>query len=184
MSTAALAEEVEPAPAQQGASQAEPSDESAPDESEADAAPAEELRLRWSITPIATYHWVEQDQEDDDHETGFFDQYEFVPNKSSDFPFQIGIGDASLDLLGPRDTPLLQFRLESPTSNLRVSGSQISDPFFNQRALLLGRLPGFDLDLRYRRMRTEDTRVFPNTGGAGLLFDDRSGRNERFEAER
>jgi hypothetical protein len=78
----------------------------------------------------------------------------------------------------------LQFRLESPTSNLGVSGSQIDDPFFNQRALLLGRLPGFDLDLRYRRMRTEDTRVFPNTAGAGLLFDDRSSPNERFEAER
>jgi opacity protein-like surface antigen len=147
-------------------------------------APAEELRVRWSLTPTATYHWVESDQEDDDHETGFFDQYEFVPNKSSDFPFQIGVGDASLDLLGPNDTPLLQFRLESPTSNLGVSGSQIDDPFFNQRALLLGRLPGFDLDLRYRRMRTEDTRVFPNTAGAGLLFDDRSGRDERFEAER
>jgi predicted CXXCH cytochrome family protein len=165
IATAARAEEVE-----QGVEQGE--------------APAEKLHLLWSITPTATYHWVEQDQEDDDHETGFFDQYEFVPNKSTDFPFQIGVGDASLDLLGPRDTPLLQFRLESPTSNLGVSGSQISDPFFNQRALLLGRLPGFDLDLRYRRMRTEDTRVFPNTAGAGLLFDDRSSHNERFEAER
>jgi opacity protein-like surface antigen len=161
MATAALAEETEP-----------------------DEAQTEQPRLRWSLTPIATYHWVEPDQEDDDDVTGFFDQYEFVPNKSSDFPFQIGVGDASLDLLGSRDTPLLQLRLESPTSNLGVSGSQVSDPFFNQRALLLGRLPGFDLDLRYRRMRTEDTRVFPNTAGAGLLFDDRSGRNERFEAER
>jgi hypothetical protein len=184
VATAALAEDVEPDAAQQGVSQAEPSDGSAPDQSEPSEAPAEELRLRWSLSPIVTYHWVEQDQEDDDHETGFFDQYEFVPNKSSDFPFQIGISDASLDLLDSRDTPLLQFRLESPTSNLGVSGSQISDPFFNQRALLLGRLPGFDLDLRYRRMRTEDTRVFPNTAGAGLLFDDRSSHNERFEAER
>ena len=69
--------------------------------------------------------------------------------------------EASLDLLGAGDTPLLMFRLESPTST-RL-GSQIEDPFFNQRALLVGRLPGFDLDLRYRRMRTEDTRVFPNT---------------------
>lgn len=184
MATAALAEDVEPGAAQQGVSQGEPSDESTPAESQPSEAPAEKLHLLWSITPTATYHWVEQDQEDDDHETGFFDQYEFVPNKSTDFPFQIGVGDASLDLLGPRDTPLLQFRLESPTSNLGVSGSQISDPFFNQRALLLGRLPGFDLDLRYRRMRTEDTRVFPNTAGAGLLFDDRSSHNERFEAER
>jgi hypothetical protein len=165
MATAGLAEPIE-------------SDES--EESEAQ----EELHLRWSLTPIATYHWVEPGQEDDDHETGFFDQYEFVPNKSSDFPFQIGLGDASFDVLDSGDTPRLQFRLESPTSNLGVSGSQVADPFFNQRALLLGRVPGLDLDLRYRRMRTEDTRVFPNTAGAGLLFDDRSGRNERFEAER
>jgi hypothetical protein len=184
MATVALAEEIEPDTAQQDAAQTEPSDQSAPDDSEPAEAQAETLRLRWSLTPIATYHWVEQDQEDDDHQTGFFDQYEFVPNKSSDFPVQIGIGDASLDLLGPRDTPLLQVRFESPTSNLGVSGSQIDDPFFNQRALLLGRLPGFDLDLRYRRMRTEDTRVFPNTAGAGLLFDDRSSPDERFEAER
>ena len=94
------------------------------------------------------------------------------------------MSDASLDLLGAGDTPRLMFRLESPTSNLGVSGSQIEDPFFNQRALLLGRLPGFDLDLRYRRMRTEDMRVFPNTADAGLLFDDRSGRHQRFDVER
>ncbi len=185
----ALAEEVEAAEegsgaaAQQGAaSDAEQPDEEASEEAE-DADEAG-LKLRGSLTSTGVYHWVEQDQEDDDDVTGFFDQYEFVPNKSSSFPFEIGVSDASLDLLGAGDTPLLQFRLESPASNLGVSGSQIAAPFFNQRALLLGRMPGLDLDLVYRRMRTEDTRVFPNTAGAGLLFEDGSGRDERFEAER
>jgi hypothetical protein len=84
MATAALAEEVGPDTAQQDASQTEPSDESAPAESEPGEAPAEKLHLRWSLTPTVTYHWVEQDQEDDDHETGFFISTEFVPDKSSD----------------------------------------------------------------------------------------------------
>jgi hypothetical protein len=144
---------------------------------------AKDLTLEWSLTPFATYHWIEDDENHDDV-TGFFDQYEFVPNKGTDVPIELGLRDAALDLFGEGDTPLLQFRLESPTSNLGVSGSQIDDPFFNQRALLLGRLPGFDLDLAYRRIRTEDTRVFPNTAGLGLLFDDRSGHRQRFDAER
>jgi len=160
----------------------EATDEEAEDE-DAEDEDAEGLKLRWSLTPMGQYRWIESDEDDDDV-TGFFDQYEFVPNKSSDFPFEIGLRDASLDLLGAGDTPLLQFRLESPTSNLGVSGSQIADPFFNQRALLLGRVPGLDFDLRYRRMRTEETRLFPNTAGAGLLFDDRSGSDERFDRER
>lgn len=153
------------------------------EEADEDAKEGQDLELRWSLTPIGTYHWIEPDDENHDDVTGFFDQYEFVPNKGSAFPFELGVRDASLDVLGLGDTPLLQFRLESPTSNLGVSGSQVADPFFNQRALLLGRVRGLDLDLRYRRMRTEDTRVFPNTVG-GLFFDDRSGRHQRFDVER
>lgn len=142
-----------------------------------------ELALRWSLTPIAEYRWIEPDQ-DDDGLGGFLDQYAFVPNKSSAFPVELGVRDASLDLLGDAETPLLQLRLDSPTSNLGVSGSQIDEPFFNQRALLLGRLPGLDLDLRYRRLRTEETRLFPNTAGAGLPFEDRSRPDDRFARER
>ena len=159
-------------------------DETAADEKQSDADEKEALKVRWSFTSLGQYDWIDRDHDDNDDVTGYFDQYEFVPNKSSEFPFQLGVSEASLDLLGAGDTPLLMFRLESPTSNLGVSGSQIEDPFFNQRALLLGRLPGFDLDLRYRRMRTEDVRVFPNTADAGLLFDDQSGSHRRFDAER
>jgi hypothetical protein len=170
---------------EEAASDAEQPEEDADEDAEDEDEESEEEgpKLRWSLTPMGEYRWIESGEDDDDV-TGFFDQYEFVPNKSSAFPFEIGVRDASLDLLGAGDTPLLQFRLESPTSNLGVSGSEIADPFFNQRALLLGRLPGLDLDLRYRRMRTEETRLFPNTAGAGLLFDDRSDSQERFERER
>ena len=49
---------------------------------------------RWSITPIFQYDNV-GDEEEDDGVTGFFDQYEFVPNKDSDFPFQLGVRDAN-----------------------------------------------------------------------------------------
>jgi hypothetical protein len=111
----------------------------------------EEIEIRWSLTPFMQYTWIDEDEDDDDV-TGFFDQYEFTPNKSTSFPFEIGLRDASLDLLGAGETPLLQFRLESPTSNLGVSGNQIDDPFFNQRALLLGRYGGFALDMRYQRI--------------------------------
>jgi opacity protein-like surface antigen len=181
--------EDEPAPdasAREAEAAAEPEDADAAEEDEVDEEASEEddaLQLRWSLTPTGVYHWIDSDEDDDDV-TGFFDQYEFVPNKSSAFPFELGVRDAAVDLLGENETPLLQFRLESPTSNLGISGSQIDDPFFNQRALLLGRLPGFDLDLRYRRLRTEETRLFPNTAGAGLLFDDRSDANDRFARER
>lgn len=161
-----------------------PAGEKATDANTADADEKEALKVRWSLTAEGQYDWIDRDHDDNDDVTGYFDQYEFVPNKGSDFPFQIGVSEASLDVLGAGDTPRLMFRLDSPSSNLGVSGSQVADPFFNQRALLLGRLPGFDLDLRYRRIRTEDTRVFPNTAGAGLLFDDESGRHERFDVER
>ena len=139
------------------------------------------LAFRWSLTPTVEYRWIEPD---DDDVGGFLDQYEFVPNRDSGFPVEIGISDAALDVLGESDTPLLQLRLESPTSNLGVSGSEIDDPFFNQRLLLLGRLPGLDLDLIYRRMRTEEVRLFPNTAGVGLLFEDRTRPDQRFQRDR
>jgi hypothetical protein len=145
--------------------------------------PDEPLEIRWSLTPTLEYRWIDS-SEDDDDVTGFLDQYEFVPNKSTDFPVELGVRDAALDLFGPNETPLLQLRLESPTSNLGVSGSQIEDPFFNQRALLLGRLPGIGFDLRYWRMRTEETRLFPNTAGTGAIFEDRSSPDDRFARER
>ena len=55
-------------------------------DSTADAA---RLRSTWSLTVIGQYTELSS-PEDDNDVGGWFDQYEFTPNKSSDFPFQLG----------------------------------------------------------------------------------------------
>jgi hypothetical protein len=140
------------------------------------------LRAVWSVTAIGQYTNTPSPENDNDV-GGWFDQYEFTPNKSSDFPFQLGIRDASLDVFR-EETAVFQGRLSSPTSNLGVSGSEVDDSFFNQRLYALTRLKGIELDLSYRRIRTEQLRLFPNTQGPGLVFDDRSNRDDRFYRDR
>lgn len=152
-------------------------------EDEEDAASESESTFRWSLTPTVELRFVDPD-EDDDGVTGFLDQYEFVPNESVGVPVELGLRDAALDWLGPAETPRLQLRYESPTSNLGVSGSQVGEPFWNQRSLILGRTPGIDFDLRYRRLRTEELRLFPNTAGTALVFEDGSDPDDRFARER
>jgi hypothetical protein len=150
------------------------------------AAPAwaeDDLELRWSTTLFGQYTHLQSEEASDDV-TGFFDQWRFVPNKSSDAPIELGIFDASLDLFAPGETPLIQFRLESPTSNLGVSGSQIDQPFLNQRADLLGRYKGLALDFRYRRIRTQDLRRYTNNAGTGLLFDDLTNPDDVYNTDR
>jgi hypothetical protein len=148
------------------------------------ASGADELWAEWSATAITQYRWI-RPPDDDNDVTGFFDQYDFTPNKSSTAPFEIGLRDLSLDLFQGEDaeTPF-QLRFQSPTSNLGVSGSEVDQPFLNQRALALTRLDGFDIDLDYRRMRTEQLRLFPNSQGPGLVFGDRSSRDDRFNRDR
>jgi hypothetical protein len=143
----------------------------------------QDLEVRWSLSPIIQYHAIES-PEDDNGVTGFFDQYEFVPNKSSSFPVQIGIGDAELDFFREQQTPLFQVRLDSPTSNLGISGSEADDPFLNQRGLVLGRYRPLDFDLRYWRMRTEELRLFPNTAEGALVFNDLTRPDDRFYRDR
>ena len=100
-------------------------------------------------------------------------------------PFELGIRDASYDLFGSGETPRLQFRLQSPTSNLGVSGSQIDKPFLNQRADLLGRFEGIAFDLDYRRMRTEELRLFPlSIPNMGPQFTDLTTPGDRYYHER
>jgi hypothetical protein len=144
---------------------------------------ADTLWTRWSATFLTQYRWIAS-PEDDDDVGGFFDQYEFTPNKSSAAPFEIGVRDAAIDLFRGEEETLFQLRLQSPTSNLGISGSQIDQPFFNQRLEALTRLEGLDIDLFYRRGRTEQLRLFPNTAGPGLVFGDRSGANDRFFRDR
>jgi hypothetical protein len=141
-----------------------------------------ELWAVWSVTAIGQYTSIPSPENDDDV-GGWFDQYEFTPNKSSDFPFQLGLRDAALDVFRG-ETAIFQARLWSPSSNLGVSGSAADAPFFNQRLEALTRLKGLDLDLSYRRIRTEQLRLFPATQGPGLVFDDRSSRDDRFLRDR
>ena len=110
-------------------------------------------RTAWWATVIGQYKYIPS-PEDEDGVGGFFDQYEFTPNKSSSFPFELGIRDGGLDLFDAGDSPLFQVRLESPTSNLGVSGSDVDQPFFNQRLEALTRLEGIDIDFIYHRIRT------------------------------
>lgn len=149
----------------------------------ADAADEDDLQARWSLSPTLRFDFVES-PEDDNDVTGFFDQYEYVPNKSSLAPIQIGISDAALDLLTENETPVLRLRLASPTANLGVSGGDVDKPFFNQRGLLLGRLRPVEMDLRYWRIRTEELRLFPNTGSGALVLEDLTDPNDRFARER
>jgi hypothetical protein len=123
----------------------------------------EEIKLQWSATLEGMFNILD-DRESDDDVTGFFDQYEFVPNKDDDVPFQLGIPEASLDVFAEGDTPRLQLRLDSPTSNLGVTGPDIDQPFLNQRIDLFGRLPGLSLDLDYRRFRSDELRFYSVTG--------------------
>ncbi len=140
------------------------------------------FRSVWSATVVGVYTRLPSPESDNDF-AGWFDQYEFTPNKGSDFPFQIGVREASFDLFrGER--AVFQSRLRSPSANLGVSGSQADDPFFNQHLDALTRLRGLDLDVRYRRIRTEQLRLFPNTAGAALVFDDRTRRDDRFYRDR
>ena len=136
----------------------------------------------WSFTAIGQVDAI-SGQEEDDGVGGWFDQYDFTPNKDSGFPLQLGIRDASLDVLFGEDV-LFQTRLRSPSANLGVSGSDVDDPFFNQHLDALARFDGFALDLGYRRIRTEQLRVFPNTRGPGLVFADRTDDGTRFFRDR
>lgn len=143
----------------------------------------EEYEVHWSATLEAALAQIASEEADDDV-TGFFDRYDYTPNKSSDAPVELGVTDASLDVLGEAQTPRLQLRLESPTSNLGVSGRDADRPFLNQRGDLFGRLDGFDLDLSYRRIRTERLRIFPNPGSSGQNYYDRTAPGHRFYRER
>jgi hypothetical protein len=137
----------------------------------------EELDVHWSATLEGMYQDIESNEADDDV-SGFFDQWEYTPNKSDDVPFQLGIPEAWVDVFAEGDTPRLQFRLASPTSNLGVTGSDIDRPFLNQRVDLFGRKDGFSLDLDYRRFRNDELRFYP-VGGTDLTSAD-----DRFYTER
>jgi hypothetical protein len=141
-------------------------------------------QLLWSTTVFGQLKGIHSSQ-DDDGLGGFFDQYEFTPNKDNSVALELGVREASFDWI-EEGGALLQLRYESPTSNLGVTGSDVDNSFFNQRALLLGRTDAFQLDLDYRRLRTEQLRIYPETvaGGAALPFTDLAGEDNRFYRER
>jgi hypothetical protein len=138
----------------------------------------------WSATILGQINGVDSDQ-DDDSVSGFFDQYRYTPNKDPGFGIEIGLRDLSFDWVEDRETRL-QIRFDSPSSNLGITGSDVDEPFWNQRGLLFGRTKAFRLDADYRRMRTEELRVFPETeaGGGALPFTDLTRRSDRFFRDR
>lgn len=146
-------------------------------------ADARETHIDWSATLFARGKIIAAPQ-DDDGVGGFFDQYEFTANKGSAFPVDLGVREASFDVLDELDDALFQLRWNSPTSNLGVSGKQIDQPFFNQRIETWTRVDDWALDLDYRRMRTEQLRRFPNTAGGALVFDDMTAPDARFQRDR
>lgn len=195
LGSVAAGQEPAPTDSEALASDAAPSDAGAESGAEAVANPEREAasapseaeqarRFEWSSTIFGRAQWIDSPQ-DDDGVAGFFDQYEFTGNKDSGFPIEIGVREASFDWIEDRE-PVLQFRYQSPTSNLGLSGSDWDDSFYNQRALLRGRVDAFRLDFNYRRIRTEQLRIFPETqaGGAGLPYTDLTGGNDRFHRER
>ena len=151
---------------------------------------AEEYEVDWSASLEVMVKSFEEPVDDDDV-TGFFDLYEFTSGKSSGNPVQLGLSGLGLDVLGDEQTPLAQFRFLSPTSNLSLTGSN-DEPFLNQRADLFLRPRGVDLDLDYRRMRTDELRVFPNPSGLagapgdliGTTFNDDTRPDDRFFTRR
>ncbi len=120
---------------------------------------------------------------DDDSRTGFFDRYEFVSNKHDEPAVEFGLSALDLDLLAEEgETPKLQLRLRSPTSNLGISGGGLEggESFLNQRVLLQAQHRGVSIDLDYRRLRTDEFRLFRN-GGFG---NDQTDADDRFFVRR
>jgi hypothetical protein len=137
-----------------------------------DYEPYEGYRLDWSSTFQLRLRDFDSPADDDDV-TGFFDLHEFTRNKDEQPTVDFGLSAFDLDLFGEEETPLVQFRLRSPTSNLNFSGGtfQIDEFLLNQRAELFARPRGLALDLDYRRMRNDEVRVYPNpTDQTGQLM--------------
>ncbi len=159
----------------------------------ATAAPAladgdrEPLEVEWSAT-LELMITDFSSPEDDDDLSGFFDLYEYTPNKDSSLPTQLGLTAFDLDLFREEESPLLKFRLRSPSSNLGITGEDIDEPFLNQRAELLLRPRGAFLDIDYWRFRSDDLRLFPNPTGVGngfaSAFNDDTDASDRFYSQR
>jgi hypothetical protein len=160
-----------------------------------DYEPYEGYRLDWSSTLQLRLRDFDSSADDDDV-TGFFDLHEFTRNKDEQPTVDFGLSAFDLDLFAEEETPLIQFRLRSPTSDLNFSGGtfQIDEFFLNQRAELFARPRGLALDLDYRRMRNDEMRVYPNPTdqtGARMLgdaiaarFNDDTGADDRFFVRR
>jgi len=149
---------------------------------------AEEYELDWSSSFELRFDDFDSPADHDDV-TGFFDLYEFSDNKRDDPAIQLGLTDFTLDLFSDQQTPLLRARLSSPTSNVGIgSDAKMSQSLLNQRGELLGRLPGLRLDIDYRRMRTDELRLFPNPTGVGgavaSTYTDGTMADDRFYTRR
>jgi len=148
---------------------------------------AEEYEVKWSASIEAVMKNFESPV-DDDGVTGFFDLYEFTADKDRDIPVQLALPELSLDVLGAEETPLLQFRFLSPTSNISLTDQSDGGFFLNQRAQLFARPEGYALDVDYRRMRTYELRLFPRPSNIGAdygsIYNDDTMPDDRFSTQR
>lgn len=123
----------------------------------------EDYEIDWSARFELLFRDFES-RADDDDVTGFLDQYEFTRNKDAQPTIELALTELALDVLADEETqtPRLQFRLRSPTSNLNVSGQgfDVGEYFLSQRAELFARLRGLALHVDTRRFRVEDLRLF------------------------
>lgn len=184
-SPGAAVDEIDATP--QMVAEAQAPDDAALDQPERGTLPAAEgltPELSWSASIFGQYRAIDSPY-DRDRRGGFFDQYQFTPNKDATAPLQLGVREARVDWVRD-DEPLVLFRYDSPAANLDLTGSEPDDAFLDQRALLLGRSSGFAIDLDYRRIRSEQLRVYPETqaAGAALPFSDLTRRNDRFYRNR
>lgn len=153
------------------------------EQGEAWRAALDPFELRWSATLFGQVTALGS-EEDSGDVGGFFDRYSFTPNKGSGLPLEIGLGEARLDVLEEDGTPRLGLLYESPSSNLGLTGGDIDDPFLNQHLRLFARGSHLRLDARARRIRTESLRIFPETGGSLLPFQDETRPDDRFQRDR
>ncbi|MFQ5697014.1 MAG: hypothetical protein ACE5IL_01865 [Myxococcota bacterium] len=145
--------------------------------------------LRWSATSEMRFTDIRAPS-DEDFRTGFLDKYQFSADKNNQFPFEIALSRAALDWFGAAETPRIQFRFRSPSSDLSVSGDGPStgEFFLSQRGDLFARFPGLAADLVYRRSRIDELRLFTNPTGLGsapfTLFNDGTSGRRRFFVRR
>ncbi len=116
-----------------------------PDTTDADAVAAFEARAEFTLG--ARFYVIDSPQ-DNDNIGGFWDQYRQTRKKNADPPTFIDVLHSDLGLARDDDTWLLHLESWSPNAN-------------NDHVAVDAGDGGVEIDIDYRRYRSEDLRVFP-----------------------